>query len=359
MLISESISRDATIVFARGERDYTFRDVVDWALIAGHLYPLWREFRHTLECDREAEKHDLEADDDAVSDASIQFRYKYDLITAEETEKWLGERGLDLSDFSAHFVRKYWGQSYSGEVATPDVSYEKASAEEKDLFLITLIVDGEMERLSLELSRRVAAEVGAEPPAAAEVAAVRADFLARAKIEKVDSWLRAMGRDEAWLDETLKAEAIYRKSVDALTSEKELVRELNPLRLLMTRFEIETVEVDSKDAASEVVACVRDDGMQMEEVATEGRYPFNRHDVLLEDIAPETQPRFLSVKAGTLMEPVGRGEGYEVMRVTVRTEPTLADPAVRTRLEQRLSARHFSEIIAKRIAWRIMPQPAE
>ena len=42
------------------------------------------------------------------------------------------------------------------------------------------------------------------------------------------------------------------------------------LRLRLTRFEIERIELESRDAAKEALFCVREDGMSMEEVATEG-----------------------------------------------------------------------------------------
>ena len=55
------------------------------------------------------------------------------------------------------------------------------------------------------------------------------------------------------------------------------------MRLRLTRFEVERIELESHDAAKEALFCVREDGMSMEEVATEGRYPYRRAEFLLED----------------------------------------------------------------------------
>jgi hypothetical protein len=68
------------------------------------------------------------------------------------------------------------------------------------------------------------------------------------------------------------------------------------MQLNLTRFQLETVEVDSRDAAAEVVACVRNDGMEMSEVAEESRYPFHRSEVLLEDIPLRTAATILECK---------------------------------------------------------------
>src|SRR5437016_14373770 len=83
------------------------------------------------------------------------------------------------------------------------------------------------------------------------------------------------------------------------------------LRLPLTRFETEVIELESLDAAHEALFCVREDGMSMEEVATEGRYPYRRADFLLEDLPVDAQHRFLSVSAGEVLQPVAHGDGFE------------------------------------------------
>ena len=93
--------------------------------------------------------------------------------------------------------------------------------------------------------------------------------------------------------------------------------------------------------------CVREDGMSMEEVATEGRYPYRRADFLLEDIPNDLQQGFLSVSAGDVLEPVARGEGFELCRIIKKIEPHLEDPTVKLRIGQRLLDRHFSELASK------------
>jgi len=131
------------------------------------------------------------------------------------------------------------------------------------------------------------------------------------------------------------------------------------MQLNLTRFQLETVEVDSRDAAAEVVACVRSDGMEMSEVADESRYPFHHSEVLLEDIPSEQQQRFLSVKAGTLFDPIPRGDAFEVWRVKTRTEPSLQDPIIRARLESRIIDRCFNELLSKYIDWKFFLPPSE
>src|SRR5262249_8332084 len=130
-------------------------------------------------------------------------------------------------------------------------------------------------------------------------------------------------------------------------------RELTNLRLPLTRFETEVIELESRNAAQEALFCVREDGMSMEEVAAEGRYPYRRVDFLLEDGPTEGQQRFLSVSAGDVLEPLARGDGFELCRVISKVEPQPDDPSVKTRIDQRLLDRHFSELISRYLERRL------
>jgi len=358
MPISEAIARENRVIFSRGEREFTAGEIIDCAVLRGEIDPLWDEFVRIGECDRLANEQGLEPDESAVDAAAIAFRYQHDLITAEETERWLETRGVSLGEFGEYFARKYWGRTYSGATQAPASSYETAAAEEKDLFLVDLILSGSLDQMAQRLSYRIAAhadENSGEEGAKEE----RARFLTARRITDLATWLGQFGRDEEWLNEMLAAEASYQRRVARILTEQALQKELGPLRLNLTRFELETVEVDSKDAAAEVVACSRNDGMEMSEIADEGRYPFHSSEVLLEDVPSEQQQKFLSVKAGTLFDPISRGDGFEVWRVKTRTEPSLQDVTIRARLEKRIIDRCFNELLSKYIDWKFFLPPSE
>jgi len=357
MPISEPIAREKRVIFSRGEREFTAKEVVDCAVLRGEIDPLWDEFVRIGECDRLASEQGLEPDESAVDAAAIAFRYKHDLITAEETERWLEHRGVSLGEFSEYFARQYWGRTYSGATQVSTSTYQTAAAEEKDLFLVDLILSGSLDQMAERLSYRIAAQADENSEEGAKEE--RGRFLTARRITDLAAWLAQFGRDEEWLNQMLAAEASYRHRVAHILTEQTLQKELGPLRLNLTRFEVETVEVDSKDAAAEVAACVRNDGMEMSEIAEESRYPFHSGEVLLEDLPSEQQQKFLSVKAGTLFDPIPRGDGFEVWRVKTRTEPSLQDANVRTRLEKRIIDRCFNELLSKYIDWKFFLSPSE
>src|SRR6185369_9469839 len=123
------------------------------------------------------------------------------------------------------------------------------------------------------------------------------------------------GRDQEWLGEALTMEAIQRRDCAALLSREACEQEVTALRLPLTRFEVETL-----DAAREALLCARDDGMSMEEVAAEGRYPYRHPEVLLEEIPEDLQQKFLSVHPGEILEPIARGDGFHICRVVGKSE---------------------------------------
>jgi hypothetical protein len=349
------------VLFTSGGNSFTVRDLIDYASFSGELEPLWNGFRVLLAAEKLAEERDLELDDDAIDSAAEAFRYEHDLITAEETEQWLERRGLTLADFSDYFARHSWGNLLGDEVEAEPLDYFSAPNDLQQLFIADLVFSGKLDRIAERLSWRVAAreENKGVTPAAEGLAEERELFFGRTglKEEDLDDWLTKSGRDRAWLEEALAREAVHRTKCDTLLNPQARERELSSLRLPLTRFELETIELDSVDAAREALLCVRDDEMPMAEVAAEGRYPYRRAEILLEDIPEDLQQKFLSVSPGDVLEPLPRGDGFQVCRVIDKFEPDLADEAVRTRAERRILNRHFEDLTARHIQWQNLGSP--
>ena len=352
--------RDSKVIFVSGEQSFTVRDLIDAALFRGELEPVWQELLRLVAAESKADESELELDESAIDVAAEAFRYEHDLITAEETERWLEERGLTLSDFSDYFARHYWGGVVDAEPELID--YVSAPDDLRELLLVELILSGELDRMAKRLSWRVAAHHeternGLDPEL---IAAEKQRLFERNGLneKRLPNWLQAMGRDRDWLEEAVQMEAIHRQKSQALLNKQACEHEVATLRLPLTRFELETVELDSLDAAREALLCVRDDGMAMAEVAEEGRYPYRRAELLLEDLPEDLQQKFLSVSAGDVLDPIARGDGFYICRVIEKAEPKADDEAVRARAEARILERHFSELTAKHIQWQTLPEVA-
>jgi hypothetical protein len=349
MAITESTSGLHLVVCTCGDREYTARDAIDATIFRGELDVKWKEFLHQIAAENRADELDLEPDESAISSAAEAFRYEYDLITAEETETWLANRGLTLDDFADYLTREHYASTLHEEIIPDEIEYPSAGAELRQSFLAALILSGELDRMTGDLIVRLAARcAGKEPPSDALVTEKR-KFHHRNGITSAElaDWLEQLKRDSKWLDEMLAMEAAYRKHCDTLLIPEARQRELLALRLPLTKFETEMIEVESLDAAREALFCVREDGMSMEEVASEGGYPYRRTDFILEDLPVDAQHRFLSVSAGEMLKPVARGDGFELCRILKKIEPQLDDPNVKSRIDQRLLDRHFAELTGK------------
>jgi len=349
MPTTESTSGLDLVVCACGEQEYTARDAIDAAIFRGDLDVKWKEFLHQLAAERRADELDLEPDDAAISRAAEAFRYEYDLITAEETEAWLANRGLTLDDFADYLTREYYASTLHEELVADETEYSAAEAELRQSFVAQLILSGELDRMTGDLIVRLAARCAGKESLPDAILAEKEKFLHRngIKLGKIGTWLEQLKRDPDWLADMLAMEAAYRKHCNTLLVPDARQRELLALRLPLTRFETETIEVESLDAAHEALFCVREDGMSMEEVANEGGYPYRRVDFILEDLPTDSQHRFLSVSAGEMLQPFAHGDGFELCRIVKKIEPQPEDPSVRSRIDQRLLDRHFAELTSK------------
>jgi len=352
---SEATAIKIRVIFVCGDCSFTVRDVIDAALFRGELEPEWKNLLRLLAAEEKADEQDLEFDDDAIDAAAERFRYDHDLITAEETEQWLAGRGLALDDFSGFFVRHFWGEQWD-DVEPAAIDYLSAPNEMRELLTNELILSGELDRMAQRLSWRVAARCATvdrtvDPQLIADE---ETRFFGRSGLngDQLAGWLQSLDRDPEWLRDALAMEAIYRRDCTALLSRQARAREIAALRLPLTRFEVEMIELDSLDAAREALLCAREDGMSMEDVAAEGRYPYRHPEVLLEEIPEDLQQKFLSMHPGELLDPIAHGDGFHLCRVIGKAEPDPDDPVVTKRAEERILDRHFSDLSTRHVQWR-------
>src|SRR6059036_2067151 len=127
------------VVCACAEQSYTARDAIDAAIFRGELVVKWKEFLDEVEAEKRADELDLDLDESAISAAAEAFRYEHDLITAEETEAWLENRGLTFDDFSDYFTRQFYAGALH-DIVPDKVEYTSASPELRQLFVAELIL---------------------------------------------------------------------------------------------------------------------------------------------------------------------------------------------------------------------------
>src|SRR5260370_25972357 len=194
MADAQSVSHDDLVVCACGRKEYKARDALDAALFRGQVQAAWKEFLCRVKAEKRAEELDLELDDDAINEAAESFRYQHDLITAEETEQWLGARGLTLDDFSDYLARQYFHGAFDEHIQPVDVDFTSAPPELRELFILELILSGELSRLTTQLMWRLAALAAGPNEDPEAITAERQRFFDRNKIRAagVSAWRNRM-----------------------------------------------------------------------------------------------------------------------------------------------------------------------
>lgn len=355
-------------VFSADGRPLAVADVVVAAHARGDLQEVWSRLLRLVACEQRAatlvESGELAADDGTLQSMSEQFRYDRDLITAEETERWLEDRGLTLDDFDAHFLRHYWSDVLAEGVEPEAVDYRSATDDLLRLLLAELTLSGELDRLARALGWRIAAaRARAEPSAPADVVEgePRGDdgpdpderpSPPGAEDEAMTlAWAARIGADPRWFVEFPSLEVAFEQERAKLLTGTRVAGALALRRLPLSRIALETIDVDTLDAAREIALCVSADGLSMADAASQGGYLFERTEVLFEDLAPEVQQQVLRAVPGEMLAAVPHEGGYHVHRLAGRTEPDPEDDAVRARVEQLLLDQHFSQLASRYVQW--------
>jgi hypothetical protein len=343
------------VVLIRGDREITVQDIVAYGWFLGELRERWDELMNGIACEESAVESGLEADDEVLNSMAEEFRYDRDLLTIEETERWLAARDLTEDDFSDYLVRRYW-QDHPPEGAAADESdYLESSAELRELLRGDLMFSGKFDELSRAVSWRLAA--AAEPSKvdadANSVTEERAGFFERTGLDESSllEALKQLNRTPEWFEECLQAEVSYQQACASLLSDQARSRALATLRLPLTRIRIQTLSLGSKEAAQEAVLCLTQDHISPEQVAQECGVSWEEEELFIGDCSADFQQEFLSAVPGEVLTPKEVEEEFVVYRICAKTEPDLAEDEVRERIDQRLMETHFSELSSKHIRW--------
>jgi len=356
----DSLTSMGTVVFQAGERRFAASDIVDAAWFRGDLQSLWQEFLLGIACEGRAEEEGLEADSDALQSLSEDIRYNNNLITAEETEEWLRDRGMTLDDLGAYACRRYWRESPAAPAPPADLGYPDAEEDLRELFIQDLLFAGELVALARCLSAQVAGSTGSALRAAAvpeRMETVRAEFFRRTLSTpgRLSEWLGRLGRDEAWFESMVELESVYVWRCEQFKTPENRARTLAVLRLPLTRFEIETLDLESEDAVREACLCLNVDGLSMEELAGQEHCRTEMQKALLEDFPEALQQRFLSSENGRVIVLSTAGERFQICRILNKQEPSLDDEMVLARVDAELLSGHFGNLVSTHITWLIGP----
>ncbi|MFN7976787.1 MAG: hypothetical protein U0P30_01540 [Vicinamibacterales bacterium] len=315
----------STPIVRVGERTYTWRDVVLFAMVTGEWDAFAADLALGLACAHDAGEHDDWPDDGVLDEAATAFRYDRDLLTSEETEAWLERHGLSLDSWSDALMRDVLRRDRGDRVTAGEL-------EPDDIDGPTLIAEGvctgAFPRWAGTLAARAAVAQlhdGTPVPDADTAATMTGRYAA---------WLEALDDVEAHVQPLVAAVAADRAVIAAALTAEALATHVDRARLDWVRVDLEQLTFPSIDAAREAALCVREDGLTLSEVAIESRQPVVDARTLLDALDPALRDAVLSASPGDTIGPIETAGGVVVAHVVGKAAASLDDPLVRARAER-------------------------
>lgn len=358
----EFVAPDHRIVFRFDGQPFTVKDVIDSAWLAGELNGAWAALLAAEHCEQIATEQGLESDDEVLQTFSEEFRYEHDLLTSEETERWLRHRDLTEDDFVNYFLRRYWrGLAESAPAESPlrsaeDVlvgTYPSASFEHKQALRADLWLSGELDRLAKRLAWRIVALAHASSESIEAMKEARGKLLTRHgwDDESMADALSQLGRSEAWLESELKIDVAYAQVLDRLLTRQSRGHELQLRRLGLTRVEMETLQFRTADAVREALLCLENSETSMDELAHECGAAKSFRCLFIENCADSIQHALWSAIPGQYLSLEQSKESFSICHIIGKQEPCLEDEEVRSRIDAKLKEAGFADLAGKSIRW--------
>jgi len=90
--IEQMLPAYGRVVLVRGDCQFTVQDILAHGWFLGELQAPWHELMSARAYQECASESDLSPDDEFLNSMSEEFRYQRDLLTVEDTERWVAAR---------------------------------------------------------------------------------------------------------------------------------------------------------------------------------------------------------------------------------------------------------------------------
>lgn len=316
------------------------------ALRWGEWADLEREVRAALVGVQRAERDGASRADDELRPILVAWRRERQLLSAEDYQAWLAERGLTLEDMSAYLRRSAVGELTADVVCDPAVLAAAVYPQ--------AILSGRLrawaQRLAAQAGARRAlrARGGETGPIAAEEVSELVAAARRAEVSGLDEI--PVERLRAWAVEVLELEQAWSLLVDQVADDEPIERCLRAHRLDWQRLEWEEATFIREDVAREAALWVRDEGMGLSAVAEQAG-TVSTVDAAYGFDAPETAQMLTGKRPGELVGPIATHSGWRLVLLRERVLPSASDPQLRARAIDELLDDALAPALAGRVEW--------
>jgi hypothetical protein len=259
-----------------------------------------------------------------------EFRYRRDLLSADELTAWLDTRGLDLGDWREHIARVV-GRERAGADIDELLSRHRPSPE--------------------EIASKIEAEglcSGAFGEMAERLAGLAACWDQRRSEGRNDEPDARLPLDDRSLD---AIEAAHRSFVDGVATDGAIAHEVGARSLDWIRISGVWSDFADEETALEAAMCVRQDGLELVAAAARAKVVARPWTSFVEDAGGEWQLPLVRARPGDLVGPIRDGVGFGLLHVLAKVLPGPTDPDVRERASASLVARAVERAVNDRVVW--------
>ena len=338
------------MVFAAGDRDYHWADVVLGAKLWGDWAALEGEVRQGLACVNRVQEADEEPDPDQVAAAAEEFRYERDLVSAAETEAWLERWGLTAEAWMDYIERSVLRREWAAELPEIAAEYPATDDEVADAIGAEGVCSGHFSRFARKLAGRAAVcqrmqeEAGGESPVEGQEG--EPPVIEAAALPGMDP-----GVSRQKLVALAGLECAFRRFRDRVLTPQAIRDAVGARHLDWMRLHCRSLSFPDAQMAQEAALCIREDGAELAEVGRAAKAAVREARFFLDEADPDYRHTFLSAAVGDLLGPLPINGEFLVVRVLEKILPSAEDPAVRRRAEREVLERAVDHEITNRVRW--------
>lgn len=309
--------------FAVDGEVYHWADVIAHAQATGRWDELRQAARDGLACEAQYQEVEEDGVDDAIDEAAAEFRYDRELVTAEEMEAWLADTGVSAEEWMGHIRRALLRVRWVDQLEEIRAEYPVSEADIDEALRVDLACSGVGRALAEEFATEAAAAAAFGPAGPL----VDRDALLGDLRERASDFRRRVVTPEA------------------------IAREIAGNQVHWIRVDCRSIAFDDVGHVREAAFCLREDGVEMEELAEDAGVEMQEEVFYLDDLGEDLHSRLLGAAVGDIIGPVEAGGLHTLYQVVEKAMPSADDPEIVRRAEEGIVARSLAAEVSRRVRW--------
>ncbi len=300
--------------------------------------------------------------DEELEAAANEFRYDRDLVTADETEAWLGQWGLDVDEWYSWVTIDLLRKRRDSEPVRVELTEANASPEEIATGIhAEAVCSRALTRLSYELAARAAIESRLEQERQNASAAASEEARPESETEPGAAGAAAdlggvvlpLSQDEARqrIETLVRLDRSYRRFAAGVVTPEGVEARVRAHQADWMRVRTQMLQLPNEDVAREALLSVREEGCSLEEVAADAGAEPCEAVSYLEELEPRIKDHLLAAHKGELLGPLNLGDGVVLILVLDKILPSSDDPVIAERARASLLKGAVSREVDNRVRW--------